>query len=169
MRKIVLNLAVSLDGFIEGPNGEIDWCFTDQDYGMTAFLARTDVILIGRKSYELLLTMGEDAFPNQKKYVFSRSLSAVEAPYELVRDDPRQTVEQLRLAPGKDLWLFGGTALITAFVEQALVDEWMLAVHPVLLGGGKPLLAGLRERRGLRFSRVETYSSGLVQLIYQRA
>ena len=63
MRKVILQLAVSLDGFIEGPNGEFDWCFTDDDYGMTNFFNQIDTIFIGRKSYELTLTMGGSAPP----------------------------------------------------------------------------------------------------------
>ncbi len=63
MRKIILQLAVSLDGFIEGPNGEYDWCFTDQDYGMTDFLKGIDSLFIGRKSYELFFQLGADALP----------------------------------------------------------------------------------------------------------
>ncbi|MBD0288824.1 MAG: dihydrofolate reductase family protein, partial [Flavisolibacter sp.] len=66
MRKVILNLAVSLDGFIEGPNGEFDWCFADQDYGMKEFYKRVDSIFMGRKSYELVSKMGENAYPGKK-------------------------------------------------------------------------------------------------------
>ena len=76
MRKIILNLAVSLDGFIEGPNGEYDWCFIDQDYGMTDFMDSIDAIFFGRKSYELVLKTGADYFGNKKQYVFSKTLPA---------------------------------------------------------------------------------------------
>ena len=77
MRKVILQLAVSLDGFIEGPHGEFDWCLTDDDYGMTDFYKRIDAIFIGRKSYEVALSMGDNAFPGLpplKEYVFSNSL-----------------------------------------------------------------------------------------------
>jgi dihydrofolate reductase len=73
MRKIILNLALSLDSFIEGPNGEFDWCFIDQDYGMTEFLANTDAILFGRKSYELLMKYDSNPYPEMEKYIFSKS------------------------------------------------------------------------------------------------
>ena len=75
MRKVMLNLAVSLDGFIEGPNGEFDWCFTDQDYGMMDFMNRIDVIFIGRKSYELVLQMGKHPYSDKLKYVFSKTIN----------------------------------------------------------------------------------------------
>ena len=77
MSNVLLNLAISLDGFIEGPNGEFDWCFTDQDYGMTAFLARCDAIIFGRKSYELLLQYDADPYPDKMKYVFSNTIGSV--------------------------------------------------------------------------------------------
>ncbi len=77
MRKVILNLAVSLDGFIEGPNGEFDWCFADQDYGMINFMNRIDSIYIGRKSYELVLQMEKNPYPDKLKYVFSRTLKNV--------------------------------------------------------------------------------------------
>ena len=73
MRKIILNVAVSLDGFIEGPNGEFDWCFTDQDYGMSDFMKSIDAILFGRKSYELMLKMSKNPFPEKMKYIFSKT------------------------------------------------------------------------------------------------
>ena len=76
MRKVILGVAISLDGFIEGPNGEYDWCMTDQDYGMSAFFERIDSMFIGRKSYELFVSVGDAAmpgFPQLKQYVFSRT------------------------------------------------------------------------------------------------
>ena len=74
MKKIILNLAVSLDGYIEGPNGEYDWCLTDQDYGMAEFMNRIDTVFMGRRSYEMMLTASETIFPELKTYVFSDSL-----------------------------------------------------------------------------------------------
>ena len=123
MRKIILNLTVSLDGFIEGPNGEFDWCFTDQDYGMTPFLEQTDTILLGRKSYELLQKMGGDSFPSHQKYVFSRSLDAVNTPYQLAHGPAEQAIDRLRKEPGKDMWLFGGAELVDSLLKIDLIDE----------------------------------------------
>jgi dihydrofolate reductase len=80
MRKLILGLAVSLDGFIEGPNGEYDWCFTDQDYGLSGFLKGIDAIFIGRKTYEMTLAMsgsGSSGFPKLKEYIFSTTLEKV--------------------------------------------------------------------------------------------
>jgi len=166
MRKIILNLAVSLDGFIEGPNGEFDWCFTDQDYGMKAFYSRIDTIFMGRKSYELVKTMGDDLYKNKKIYVFSRTLKEVAPTEELVTGNIENEIRQIKNSEGKDIWLFGGASLTSSFINLKLIDEFMLAVHPIILAGGKPLFTNLKERASLQLQEAKTYSSGLVQLFY---
>ena len=90
MRKIILQLAVSLDGYIEGPNGEFDWCFTDQDYGMSEFFKRIDSVFYGRKTYELVLSMESETpsgFPKLKEYLFSNSFESVREGAVLVKGD----------------------------------------------------------------------------------
>lgn len=166
MRKVFLNLAVTLDGFIEGPNGEYDWCLTDQDYGMADFLQRTDAIFFGRKSYELLEKLEPDAYPAHKKYVFSTTLTAEPAGYTIINDNYVSKVCALKEQPGKDIWLWGGASLASAFLNEDLVDELMLSVHPILLGEGKALFSSLKERKHWRLLGAKTFSSGLVQLFY---
>ncbi len=166
MRKIILNLTISLDGYIEGPSGEFDWCFTDQDYGMTEFLGSIDAILYGRKSYELMLTMEEDYFPNQKKYVISNTLKTVEDGWKLINGDVEAEVKRMKESDGKDIWLFGGSSLLSSILDWDLVDEMMLAIHPLLLGGGTPLFPQIAERKWLTHLKTVEYSSGLVQITY---
>lgn len=169
MRKVLLQLAVSLDGFIEGPNGEFDWCFTDQDYGMSAFLQRVDSVFIGRKSYELILRMGEEAMPGfsqLQQYVFSTTLNDAAPGVVLVKKDVAETVRQIKNNPGKDIWLYGGASLTATLLHQGLVDEIILAVHPIILGGGKPLFSQLAHRVPLTLMDSRSYSSGLVMLSY---
>ncbi len=170
MRNIILQLAVSLDGFIEGPNGEFDWCFTDADYGMTAFSKRVDAIFIGRKSYELTLSMGGSAppgFPAIKEYVFSDSLSKVEGDRILVSGDLVKEVSRIKNEPGKDIWLYGGASLTSAFIDLGLVDEMALAVHPILLGAGKLLFQNIKKSIPLQLIDTQSYPSGLVMLSYK--
>jgi dihydrofolate reductase len=172
MRKIILQLAVSLDGFIEGPNGEFDWCFTDDDYGMTQFFKRIDAIFIGRKTYELTLTMGGSAppgFPALKEYIFSRSLDQVEGDRVLITGRLVEEVSKIKSEPGKDIWLFGGAALTTSFINLGLIDEMALAVHPILLGSGKPLFQDIPGRIPLQLINTQAYPSGLVMLSYKLA
>lgn len=168
MKKIILNVTMSLDGFMEGSQGEIDWCFTDQDYGMAAFLDSIDSIFYGRKSYELMLTMGENPFPGKRHYVFSRSLSQVEAPYEWVQGEWREAVDQMRAGEGKGIWLFGGAQLLTEFMNAGLVDELLLAIHPLVMGGGAPLFQGIAERHWYEVVAVHEYNTGMVQVHYRR-
>jgi dihydrofolate reductase len=168
MRKVILNVAVSLDGFIEGPNGEYDWCFTDQDYGMPDFFKRIDALFIGRKSYEVLQGMetGDNSFPKMKEYVFSNTLQAVKGDAILVSGDIITAVQNIKKEPGKDIWLFGGASLTTALMNAGLVDEFSLAIHPILLGKGKPLFNDIAGRIQLQLTDTKTYSSGLVIMAY---
>jgi dihydrofolate reductase len=168
MRKVVLGLAVSLDGFIEGPNGEYDWCFTDQDYGLNDFFKRIDSIFVGRKSYEISLGLenGISGFPKFKEYVFSKTLNTVKEGATIVKGDILSEVTKIKNEPGKDIWLFGGAELTSSLINLGLVDEIGLAVHPLILGSGKPLFNNIRERIQLKLIDTKTYSTGLVYLTY---
>ena len=169
MRKIILQLAVSLDGYIEGPKGEFDWCFMDQDYGMSAFFKRVDTTFMGRKTYELALSMeGEipEGFPKMKEYVFSKTMKKVKEGVILVKGNIKKEVEKIKKEKGRDIWLFGGAELISLLMNLELVDEIILAVHPVILGGGKALFKDINERTWLTLTDHKIYPSGLVFLTY---
>jgi dihydrofolate reductase len=167
VRKIILNVAVTLDGFIEGPNGEFDWCFTDQDYGMKGFLSQVDSILFGRKSYEALLKYDVKAFSDKKHYVLSRSLKTLPKAV-VINQDFTEEIMRLKSQTGKGLWLFGGSEVTTSFSKAGLIDEMHLSIHPLLLGAGKKLFGGVEARLNWALSEARPYSSGLVQLIYGR-
>ena len=169
MRKIILSVAVSLDGFIEGPGGEYDWCFTDQDYGMTAFMSSIDAIFYGRKSYEVMKQMeaGTNPFLNVKGYVFSNTMTKVDPGFELIRGDIATSVREMKTSKGKDIWLFGGASLTASLMNEGLVDEIGMAIHPILLGAGKPLFSGIKQRTNLVLLETKEYSSGLVSVLYK--
>lgn len=167
MRKIILNVAVSLDGYLAGPNGEYDWCLTDADYGMTAFLNSVDATIMGARSYRLLLEYGPP-YPEFTNFVFSRSEKSAAFPnVKLLSGDIPALVRDLKKEDGKNIWLFGGAEIIGILAEHDLIDEYMLSVHPVSLGGGLPLFGKSGRRK--YFERVDSiaYPSGLVQLIYK--
>ena len=175
MRKVILQLATSLDGFIEGPQGEYDWCFTDQDYGMADFLKRIDTIFLGRKTYDMMKDMPvnpDDPFTaslaHVKQYVFSNTLDTIpdQTAYHLINTDSVHWIRQYKESTGKDIWLFGGAGLTRSLFESKLVDELILAVHPVLLGSGKSFAQGLNERVKLHFEGSTNYDSGLVMMRY---
>jgi dihydrofolate reductase len=166
MRRVILGLAVSLDGFIEGPNGEYDWCFTDQDYGLSSFFKSVDAIFMGRKSYEVANQTAEtNPWKGMTTYLFSRTMDkSPSKDVKLVRgmDEVKSIISQ----PGKDIWLFGGAELTTAFLNASLVDELWLSVHPILLGSGKPLFQNINGRKPLKLVESKTYDTGLVSLKY---
>ena len=177
-RRIILDLAVTLDGFIEGKNGEVDWCIMDSDMGFIDFLHQIDTILYGRKSYELWgkytpeteVTETEkelwDLVHSKQKYVFSRTQKGTDDKTIFINDQILEEVNKLKNKPGKDIWLYGGASLITTFIKLGLVDEFRLSVHPVILGEGKPLFIDLHERVNLKLVDTKSFSSGVVQLIY---
>ncbi len=172
MRKLIVGLAITLDGFIEGPNGEYDWCFTDQDYGMTEFLKGIDAIFYGRKSWEMMKTYSppegtENPWKHIKNYVFSNTYKKGGEDFELVTGDVAEEVKKLKSQPGKNIWMFGGASLNDSLMKAGLIDEIGLAVHPILLGRGKPFFSDYGQRIKLSLSDCKTYPSGLVYLTYQ--
>ena len=172
MRKVILGVAVSLDGFIEGPNGEYDWCFMDPEYNMMEFIQRFDAVFVGRKTYEMSLKMegGPEGFPKMKEYIFSTTLDQVKPGAILIKSDNiRSEVEKIKQESGRDIWLFGGAGLTTSLMNEGLVDELSLAVYPVILGGGKRLFNNIRERIQLTLLNSKTYASGLISLNYSLA
>lgn len=176
-RRIVLDLAVSLDGFIEGINGEIDWCIMDQDMNFAKFLNSVDTILYGRKSYELWgeYIPGDDTSDmereiwelvhSKKKYVFSKTLTKLDN-HVLINGNIAEEINKLKKEPGKDIWLYGGSSLITTFMNLGLVDEYRISVHPIILGAGKPLFVDIKQRQELKLVETRRFSSGVVQLSY---
>lgn len=177
-RKVILDLAVTLDGYIEGPNGEVDWCIMDPDMDFVKFLNQIDTILYGRKSYDLwgnYLPKDSDTekemwniVHRKKKYVFSRKKKEMDPGAIVINENIMEEVNKLKKEPGKDIWLYGGSSLITTFIKAGLVDEFRLSVHPVILGEGKPLFMDIQERVNLRLVDTRRFSSGVVQLCYQQ-
>jgi dihydrofolate reductase len=176
MRKIILNLATTLDGFIEGANGELDWCILDADMHFDSFLESIDTIFYGRVSYDQWGNYQPDAsapdlekqiysaIKSRKKFVFS-SQSRVDDKATFISTDIVAEVEKIRNQPGKDIWLYGGAKLINTFIENRLVNKYMISVHPTALGAGKPLF-DISARLDLVLAETQVYRSGVVQLIY---
>jgi len=168
MRRICYSVAMSLDGYIAGPNGEIDWIVQDPEADFGALLARFDTWLMGRRSFELTQTPGAPKMPDVAVVVASRTLRAADYPgVQIIADDLPEAVRRLRKRPGKDIWLFGGTGLFHSLVELGEVDAVEVSVIPVLLGGGLPLLPTANRRTKLRLTGSKVYQkSGIVRLEY---
>jgi dihydrofolate reductase len=169
MRKVVYGGAMSLDGFIAGPNGEYDWIVMDPDVDFAAMMDRFDTFLIGRKTFEAIQRMGDAAppAPGIRNFVFSRTLRPEDCPQATLSDDAERVVADLRQKPGKDIALFGGGELFRSLLAAGLVDEVGVSVIPVLLGSGIPLLPPPADRARLRLKKHRVYEkTGTVGLEY---
>ena len=141
MRKTVLYMASSIDGFVASSDGSVDWIDTDVDlgdeYSFEAFLQRVDTIIMGRKSYEQTLSFGKWPVQEHRTFVFSKSKQEAQTPNtEIVTALAPDFVQSLKEEDGKDIWLFGGGSINHFLLENDLIDEIMLFVQPVVLGHG---------------------------------
>ena len=177
MKKVILDLAITLDGFIEGPNGEIDWCILDDDMEFDKFLESIDTIFYGRVSYDAWGNFQPDdnasdvekeiwkAVHSKTKFVFS-SQNRQDDNAQFITSDLRSAVTEIKSKSGKDIWLYGGAKLIKTFIDLKLIDIYRLSVHPIVLGNGKPLFENIDDRVKLKLVDVNKFKSGVVQLIY---
>lgn len=169
MRQIRYSVAMSLDGYIAGPKNEFDWIIIDPDIDFEEMYARYDTILIGRRSFLPMIATGEEKeiMPGMQTYLFSTTLQPEDYPqFKLVSGNCKQAVEELRAQPGKDIWLFGGGELFRSLHELDLVDAVEVAIIPILLGGGIPLLPLTEKRSTLKLTKHRILSSGTVLLEY---
>lgn len=169
MRRVRYQVAASLDGYIAGPEGEHDWIVMDPDIDFGALFAEFDTLLMGRRTYEAMAASGQGAaMPGMETLVFSRSLRPEDHPsVTVVSDRVRETVDELRARPGKDIWLFGGGDLFRSLLELGCVDTVEPAIVPVMIGGGLPLLPSPAARASLTLTGHTVYpKSGIVLLEY---
>jgi dihydrofolate reductase len=172
MRKVVLSLGISLDGYIARPNGAVDFLFMPKDYSMAPFFATVDTAIMGRKSLEAGLKMSGGKLPRttMTMYVFSNSKPPGERDgVVFVNESPARLISRLRKRPGKDIWLMGGGELARVFLKSDLVDRLYLGVVPTLLGKGIPLFPSGFPQRDFTLIENKTYSKGLIVLTYERA
>src|ERR1051326_5705078 len=144
MRRVRYSVAMSLDGYIAGPEGEADWIIMDPDIDFGALFNEFDTLLMGRGTFEPMakaMAKGGDAgMSGMRTFVFSRTLRQSDHPnVTIVAEKIEETVAALKAEPGKDIWLFGGGQLFRSLAEARLVDTVEVAIIPVLLGGGIPL------------------------------
>ncbi|MGH7480857.1 MAG: dihydrofolate reductase family protein [Longimicrobiales bacterium] len=163
-RRIRYQVACSLDGYIAGPNGEYDWIVMDAEIDFQALFDEFDTLLMGRRTFEGM----PEGYPGMKVLVFSRSLRQEDHPgVTIVSDGVKETLDELRAQPGKDIWLFGGGELFRSLLELDCVDTVEPAIMPVVLGGGRPFLPAPAARRRLALTGRRVYeSSGIVLLQY---
>ena len=183
MRKTFLFMMVSVDGFFEGPNHDLNWHNVDEEFDRFTIeqLDEIDTILFGRKTYQMMAAFwpsdaatANDPIVAEKmnttpKVVFSKTLEHADwQNTRLVRDGVRETVEDLKRQPSKDIAVFGSSDLAVSLLQMGLLDELRIMVNPVVLGGGKHLFEGIRDRPTLTLVKTRTFGNGNVLLYYQR-
>lgn len=189
MRQVILQIDVTLDGFIAGPNGETDWVTSTEEMNREAsdLLSTVDTILLGRVAYQQFVTFwpfADTSAPttlskitsqlnHADKIIFSKTLDKVDwgawNNARLVRDNIPDEIARLKALPGKNLLLYAGANIIATFVQNNLIDEYRVRIHPVILGGGAPLFPPLNHSYKLHLMQTSTYSNGVAMLAYERA
>jgi dihydrofolate reductase len=167
-RRLRYQVAASLDGFIAGPKGEYDWIVMDSAIDFTALYKEFDTVVMGRKTYRMMTAQGgTGAMPGMEVVVFSRTLKPRDAKgIRITRDNPAEVVAKLKKKPGRDIWLFGGGELFRSLLDAGVVDTVEIAVMPVMIGSGVPLLpAGARTKLVLADQKI-LKRSGIVVLSY---
>ena|SRR5271154_6033204 len=179
MRKVIVSNLMSLDGFFEGPNHELDWFLVDEEFFEYArdMLRGVDTILFGRKTYLHMANYWPSApadeianqMNNLPKIVFSRTLQIAVWNSTLVKSDAVAEISRLKELPGKDMVILGSASLASLLLQQGLIDEYRVILNPVFLGSGKPLFQDVKEGIRLKLSRTKLFGSGVAVLYYQSA
>lgn len=172
--RVKLYIASSLDGYIAREDGSIDWLTEyennpETDYGYSEFYASIGTVLMGRKTYEQVLGFGDWPYTEKKTYVFTRQKEPLrrEKNVEFVSGDIGEFARRLKENTDEDIWLVGGSQFIKAFLEEDLVQEMIVFIVPIILGGGIPLFDRIGKEIRLRTGRVEKYENGLVRVEYE--
>ncbi len=165
-------VAASLDRYIAGPRGELDWLPMDVDYGFHEFLATVDAVAMGARTYEMIRRLGKWPYGELRGWVFSNRPEGAPFPQvEFVSGAVSPVLNRIADAGVEHLWLVGGGELARSFVHEDAVDEWRLFVVPTLLGEGIPLIAGegTGRRMDLELTATRSFENGVVELRYGRS
>lgn len=186
MRKVIFQMMVSLDGFIEGPKQDLSWHLVDDEFNKYAIdlLHSIDTIIFGRIAYELFESFWPAAITDPSttpdnleianqindmhKIVFSKTIEKVEwKNSKLIQQLVPEEITQMKQQEGKDMVIFGGAGIAQSFMRHELIDEYRIMVNPIILGKGKPLFEDMTHRMNLKLIKTRTFNSGVVMLVYE--
>jgi dihydrofolate reductase len=169
MRKVTYGAACSLDGYIAGADGSLDWLRWSEDVSRltSGYWTNVDTVVMGRKTYDAARAQGGGAYPGVTNYVFSRTLTNVPEDVKLVRGDAEDFVRALKAAEGGEICVMGGGELAETLFAAGLIDEVGANIHPIVLGSGVPLFQPLESRVQLELLRCEPIAHGCVYVIYR--
>ncbi len=181
MRKVVLFMLVSVDGYFEGPNHDITWHNVDAEFNDFAIeqIDQMDTLLFGRVTYELMASYwptaaakSDDPIVAKKmnttpKIVFSKTLERADWENTRLSKDAGETIRQLKGQPGRDMAIFGSNNLVVSLAQEGLVDEFRIMVNPVAIGAGTSLFAGIKEKLDLKLVDTKNFKNGNVLIYYQ--
>lgn len=171
MRKVILFIATSIDGYIAGKNGDISWLFTEGDFGYNKFYASIGTTIMGYNTYYFIKQFGKFPYPEKENFVFSRKKREMDLnPVQFVLGDVVEFTRKLKEQEGKDIWLVGGGQINSLLLNADLIDQMILSIHPTALGEGIPLFKD-ESLNKLQFNLVkhEVFDKGLVQLTYSNS
>lgn len=172
-RKVILFVATSLDGYIASTDGDVNWLSVaekeNEDYGYTDFIKNVDTVIMGRKTYEKVLSFGIE-FPHKNRDVFilTRQNPDPKEGIQYYNGDLGQLVCDLKARDGKNIYVDGGSEIIDEMMKSNLVDEFVITVVPILLGKGMPLFRDNRPEMQIRHISTKTFDTGVVQTHYKR-
>jgi len=170
-RKVVLYIAMSLDGFIAGKNDELDFLTQvekeGEDYGYAQFIETIDTVVMGRKTYEIVLSFGV-GFPHadKKSYILTRTSRDTEANVNFFNGNINTLIDDLKKTDGKNIFIDGGAEVVHSLLKDRLIDELIISIIPVLLGDGIRLFKGEEPGQKLELISTKAFEKGLVQLHY---
>jgi dihydrofolate reductase len=171
MRRIIACIAISTDGFIARPDGDVSWLDRPRiasNYGMHQFYRSIDTVLMGRKTYDFAVRMGQSSYPGKQNFVFSRTARQSTTPeVKYIVEEPGEFAKGLRVTPGTDIWVVGGGELIGSLLDAGQVDEFMIHVIPILIGEGIPLLHPRHRNIPLVLLSARSFPDGVVRLHYR--
>ncbi len=179
MRKVIVSNLVTLDGFFEGPNGELDWFVVDDDFFdyVKEMFKTVDTMLFGRKTYEMMAAYWPSAEDNDAtithlmnklpKIVFSKTLNnASWNNSRIVKENIAEEIHEMKKLPGKDLVIFGSSEIISFLKKEGLIDEYRIILNPVILGEGNPMFKNLEDKKNLILFKTRNLKSGVIILYY---